>query len=186
MDVKSSGYLQADINAKFSFSQKQYQISSKDDAKNIDTKILMSEYTLEFQLEVSVKAQGNFSAQSLSAGLEKAKEFLKGIDLSSIGYEGKGLDELDSQEAQALVSEDGFFGITNTANRIADFVLIGGGDDVERLKSGREGVLKGFNDAEKIWGDTLPEIAYKTLENALKAIDDKIAALGGNVVDFSA
>ena len=186
MEVRNGGYFEADINARFSMSRQQVQINPKDDAKNINTNLLMTQYTMEFQLEIKLTASGNFSAQSLSEGLEKTKEFLKGIDLSKIGYEGKNLDEMSEDEAKEAVSEDGFFGIKNTALRISDFVLIGGGEDIDRLKAGREGVLKGFNDAQSIWGDTLPDIAYKTLEEVLKRIDEKISKLGGQVLDFQA
>jgi len=186
MEIGKGGYFEADFSAKFSMSHKQYQINTKEDAKGVSVSALRSEYIMEFQLEISIKSSGNFSAQSLAEGLEKAKEFLKGVDLSKIGYKGKGLDELSSEEATALVGEDGFFGISATSQRISEFVLVGGGDDLERLKAGREGVMKGFKDAESLWGNTLPDIAYKTLEQALKMIDEKISSLGGQVLDLDA
>jgi hypothetical protein len=86
-------------------------------------------------------------------------------------------------EAKALVSEEGFFGVTQTSNRLADFVLSGGGDDLEKLKAGREGILRGFNEAEKMWGGKLPDISYQTIEKALEKIDEKITALGGSILD---
>ena len=96
------------------------------------------------------------------------------------------LSELTPEEAASLVSEDGYYGVAKTSQRIADFVLNGAGDDMERLKQGREGVLKGFEEAEKIWGGKLPDISYQTIEKALKAIDDKINELGGNIVETTA
>ena len=98
----------------------------------------------------------------------------------------KSLNELTSDEANDLISENGFFGIANTAERIASFVLNGAGDDVEKLKAGIEGVAKGFEDAKKIWGGELPEISQKTIEKTLETLDKKIAELGGNFLNVSA
>ncbi len=86
-------------------------------------------------------------------------------------------------EAKTLVSEEGFFGITQTSNLLADFVLSGDGDNLDRLKAGREGVIRGFNEAEKIWGEKLPNISYETLTKTLAKIDEKIISLGGNILN---
>ncbi|MFO7750793.1 MAG: hydrogenase-4 component G [Desulfobacteraceae bacterium] len=96
------------------------------------------------------------------------------------------LSQFTPEEASSLVSEDGYYGVAKTSQRIADFVLNGAGDDMERLKQGRTGVLKGFEEAEKAWGGSLPDISSQTIEKALKSIDDKISELGGNIVETTA
>jgi hypothetical protein len=103
--------------------------------------------------------------------------------LDDIGYEGKPINELSQEEAAELVSEDGFFGIEQTAQRIADFVISGAGDNEDLLRAGREGVLKGFDEAEEIWGGKLPDISYKTIEKAVEMIDTKMHELGFNIID---
>ena len=108
------------------------------------------------------------------------------MDLKSIGYEGKPIQELTQDEAKALIAEDGFFGVAKTSDRIADFVLAGAGDDVEKLKAGREGILRGYNQAEKMWGGNLPDISKETLEKALEKVDKKLASLGVNVLEQNA
>ena len=107
-------------------------------------------------------------------------------DKQNFTLENKPLSELTPEEAASLVSDDGYYGVAKTSRRIADFVLNGAGDDMERLKQGREGVLRGFEEAEKIWGGKLPDISYQTIEKALKSIDDKISELGGNIVETTA
>lgn len=107
-------------------------------------------------------------------------------DKQDFTLENKPLSELTPEEAASLVSDDGYYGVAKTSQRIADFVLNGAGDDMERLKQGREGVLRGFEEAEKIWGGKLPDISYQTIEKALKSIDDKINELGGNIVETTA
>ena len=116
----------------------------------------------------------------------KLNDILNGLDLKSIGYEGKPIQELSQDEAKALIAEDGFFGVAKTSDRIADFVLAGAGDDVEKLKAGREGILRGYNQAEKAWGGTLPDISKETLEKALEKVDKKLASLGVNVLEQNA
>jgi hypothetical protein len=119
-------------------------------------------------------------------------DFLKGIEsegafsLKDLGYEGKSLLELNTSEATALVSDGGFFSVDNTAQRAADFVVGGAGGDLDMLKAGREGIVKGFEQAEKLWGGKLPDIAYDTQKLTLEKIDQTIQELGGNVLDLAA
>ena len=100
-------------------------------------------------------------------------------------YNDKPISGLSQEEAAELVAEDGYFGIAKTSQRIIDFVLTGAGDDLQRLKSGREGILHGFAEAEKAWGGKLPGLSYETLEKSLEAIDEKIRENGGSIVDLS-
>ncbi len=94
--------------------------------------------------------------------------------------------DLSPETAKSLVGPDDYFGVDKTSQRIADFVLDGAQDDIELLKAGREGILKGFGEAKKAWGGALPKISYDTLEKSLAAIDEKIESLGGSIVDLSA
>lgn len=110
-----------------------------------------------------------------------------GVDLTQLQYQGRPLTELTPEEAAGLVAEDGYFGVAQTSRRLADFVISGGGDDLKRLQAGREGISKGFKEAEEIWGGELPEISHQTLAKALELIDARIRELGGGaVVDLRA
>ena len=77
----------------------------------------------------------------------------------------------------------GYWGVEKTAGRIAGFVLQGAGDDAEKLRTGREAILRGFREAEKVWGGKLPDISYKTIDAAVTAIDDRLRQLEAPVVD---
>ncbi len=105
------------------------------------------------------------------------KEIDGGFSLKSIGYEGKAITELSSSEAKELVSDEGFFGITKTSERVSSFVIDLSGNKVEALQEARKGIVQGFEEAEKMWGGELPEISYQTQERTLKIIDEKIAEL---------
>lgn len=163
-------------------------------ASKVDSKSLMTGYVVQFQMNITISSETNFSSQNGLFGLNtsamdnpfKLNDILNGLDLKSIGYEGKPIQELSQDEAKALIAEDGFFGVAKTSDRIADFVLAGAGDDVEKLKAGREGILRGYNQAEKAWGGNLPDISKETLEKALEKVDKKLASLGVNVLEQNA
>jgi hypothetical protein len=181
--------LKGNVKSEISLHKDEKDISKKEsEITNLTAKDISNSYFLQYQKEIVKSSSSNLLAQgSLSFNAPKnLSEILSGLDSASIGYNGKSLNELSSDEADDLISENGFFGITNTADRIASFVLNGAGDDVEKLKAGREGAAKGFEDANKIWGGELPEISKKTIEKTLETLDKKIAELGGNVLNVSA
>lgn len=152
----------------------------------ISGKTLSQAYLVEYSLKIQQFSSANLEAQSAPFDLTKVKDILNSIDFKSIGYTGKPIADMKPDEAKALVSEEGFFGITQTSNRLADFVLSGGGDNLDRLQAGREGIIRGFNEAEKIWGEKLPDISYETLDKALAKIDEKITSLGGSILNQTA
>lgn len=152
----------------------------------ITGKSISESYLMEYSVQSESFSSNNLQAQSASFDLTKVRDLLNTIDYNAIGYTGKPISDMTPDEAKQLVSEDGYFGISQTSARLADFVLSGGGDDVEKLKAGREGIVRGFNEAEKLWGDKLPDISYQTLDKALSKIDEKISSLGGSVLDTTA
>ncbi|MFA6197214.1 MAG: hypothetical protein WC656_11300 [Sulfurimonas sp.] len=106
--------------------------------------------------------------------------------LGDIGYKGKPIAELSKDEAAALVSEDGIFGVKQTSERIANFVISGSGGDEERMRAGREGMIQGFKDAEKAWGDKLPDISQQTMKKAIEMVDKAMSDLGFSILDKEA
>ncbi|MBF0118861.1 MAG: hydrogenase-4 component G [Desulfobacterales bacterium] len=155
-------------------SNKNYQLESKGtEAKNkLETQVAEFKRTLQVQMLNNVKEQAGVSQIT---GLTESQYNL----ISDIEYNGKPLTELSQPEALELVSEDGYFGINKTSDRIADFVIKGAGDDLNQLKAGREGIIKGFKEAEKLWGGKLPDISYKTFEKSLEKIDKQISQVSG-------
>ena len=118
------------------------------------------------------------------SGKEKNSEGEDIFSLKDLGYTGKPISQLTPEEATDLISEDGFFGVKKTAQREIDFVLNFAKDNIELIKEGRKGMIQGFKEAEKIWGGKLPDIAYKTQEVVLKALDKRIEELGGHSLDI--
>ncbi|MFY4760204.1 hydrogenase-4 component G [Aliarcobacter butzleri] len=150
--------------------------------------ISMNAQYILFEMNASNVTKTNSLAQFGLTGLTDQQNdvlsFLNGgtsdgLTLSDLGYQGKPILQLSQDEATQLVSEDGFFGVTQTSDRVAGFVLSFAGDDLELLQKGREGIVKGFEEAEKLFGGQLPEISYKTQERTLALIDEKIKLLKG-------
>ncbi|MFN2358698.1 MAG: hydrogenase-4 component G [Desulfotignum sp.] len=135
---------------------------------------------IQFSLQVRTDTKKDFQSQNALVYFNQLDEDTK----SSLLYNGNPISELTTEKAAELVSDKGYFGVSQTSQRIIDFVVKGAGDDIERLKSGREGILQGFKEAEKAWGGKLPEISYETLTKSLEAIDEKIRKTGGSVVDL--
>jgi len=149
----------------------------------LEASLSLKEKTVDFLLTVQTRAKDRFATQY---GLMKRSGGEK-RGLENFQYKGKFLADLSPEEAQSLIAEDGYFGVTKTAERLAGFVLTGAGDSLERLQAGREGLQKGFKEAEQVWGGKLPEISYQTLDKALEMIDARIQALGGGaLVDVKA
>lgn len=144
-----------------------------EDNKSVTGKDITNQYLVEYQLQMmsETKVETTKQADMLS--------------LADIGYKGKPIADLSQDEAKALVADDGFFGVTQTSERIANFVLMGAGDDVEMLKAGREGILRGFDEAEGMWGGKLPDINYETINKSVEMIDKKLSELGVSVMDIN-
>ncbi|HEC1835300.1 TPA: hypothetical protein R5X14_000898 [Campylobacter coli] len=149
-------------------------------------------YLVQFQQQTMSTVLNTSNAQAgindLLGGndLNSVKSMLSDIDFASLGYNGKNPLTMNTDELNQLIGEEGFFGIDNTANRIADFVIKGAGNDVEKLKKGLEGIKQGFEQAEKIWGGELPQISQDTIEATIKKVSDRIDELGGKTLDLKA
>ena len=149
-------------------------------------------YLVQFQQQTMSTVLNTSNAQAgindLLGGndLNSVKSMLSNIDFASLGYNGKNPLTMNTDELNQLISEEGFFGIDNTANRIADFVIKGAGNDVQKLKKGLEGIKQGLETAEKIWGGELPQISQDTIEATIKKVSDRIDELGGKTLDLKA
>lgn len=172
---------QADLYKKYEENKTKKEGEIKKDFSDLKSKLQTSSISISIiSIDIQFKISGGDKSR-FDLNQENFQNFLK-----EIGYNGKNIASLSQGEAKKLVSEDGFFGIKKTAQRIAEFVLKGAGDNEELLKAGREGILQGFKEAEQTWGDKLPEISYKTIDKAVEEIDKKMMDLGFSLIDKNA
>jgi hypothetical protein len=163
---------------------KEFSFQKTGQALNKNKKIDYSVKSEIFQFSSQIKADARQKIGDQNAFINFSR--LNEKDKASLFYEETPISDLSVDQANALISEEGHFGIKKTSQRIIDFVIKGAGNDLDRLKAGREGVLRGFSEAGKAWGGELPEMSYKTMEKAIKALDDRIAELGGNSSEITA
>lgn len=86
------------------------------------------------------------------------------------------VDAATKAQAQEDISEDGYWGVAQTSQRIFDFASALAGDDPEKMKEMQEAMEKGFKQAEKTWGKELPSISQETMNAARKLFDDYFAS----------
>lgn len=82
------------------------------------------------------------------------------------------VDEATAKQAQEDISEDGYWGVKQTSERILDFAKALTGGDASKVEEMRKAIEKGFSQAAKLWGDELPEISQKTHDAVMKGLDE--------------
>ncbi len=82
------------------------------------------------------------------------------------------VDAATQKQAQEDISEDGYWGVKQTSQRLFDFASALAGDDPEKMKKMQDAMQKGFDEATRTWGKDLPDISKDTLEAANKLFDD--------------
>jgi hypothetical protein len=174
--------VQTNVSVLSSFREGSFQTTRPAVNKKNELKGSTQNETFQLSHQIKTDTWQNLSDQNAILHFNQ----LNTVDKSSLFYQNTPISELSADEATALVQADGYFGIDKTSQRIIDFVIKGAGNDVERLKAGREGVLRGFSEAGKAWGGDLPDMSYKTIEKSIKALDDRIAQLGGDPAKITA
>lgn len=87
------------------------------------------------------------------------------------------VDAATKKQAQEDISEDGYWGVKKTSQRLFDFAKALSGGDEAKMKKMQEAMEKGFKEATKSWGRDLPDISKDTLEAANKLFDEYYAGL---------
>lgn len=85
---------------------------------------------------------------------------------------GFSVDVAAKEEAQKAISEDGYYGVKQTSQRIFDFASALAGDDEEKMKKMEAAFEKGFKQATKAWGKDLPSISNQTYDAVKNLFND--------------
>jgi len=89
------------------------------------------------------------------------------------------VDKATQDKAKELISEDGYFGVKKTTERIMDFAkaLAGSGASEKTIENLRSGAQKGFDYVADLFGgfDKLPEVTRNTYDAVMKSFDDWIS-----------
>ena len=93
-------------------------------------------------------------------------------------------------QAQELISENGYYGVEQTSDRIVEFAKALSGGDSAYAEKLLDAFKKGFNEATKAWGKELPDISQKTydavVEKFNKWMDEGSTSNSASPVDYYA
>ena len=114
-----------------------------------------------------------FQKQGITSSMIQGDDFWK--MMASGKYSVDAQTKADAQEA---ISEDGYWGVKQTSQRIFDFAYALAGDDPDKMKEMQAAVEKGFKQAGEAWGGDLPSICGDTHTAVNKLFDDYYAKSG--------
>ncbi len=115
--------------------------------------------TLRSIVEQLISKQSNAYSVATSGGLKSLFENLE-------------VDAQTKAQAQEDISEDGYWGVKATSQRLVDFAKALSGGDASKIDELTEAIKKGFEQAEAAWGGTLPDICQQTYDAVMKAMDE--------------
>lgn len=105
--------------------------------------------------------------------MEQGETFAKATDMWQFLRKGEyAVDAETKAQAQKDISEGGYFSVEATSDRIIDFAKALAGDDPKMLEKMKKAFEKGYKQAEKTWGDELPDICQKTRDAVLSKFDE--------------
>lgn len=112
--------------------------------------------------------------QKMMNGQGKAYSMASGDD-SIWKYLASGeytVDELAKKKAQEDISEDGYWGVKQTSDRILDFAKALAGNDPSKANELLDAFDKGYKQATKEWGKDLPDISKQTYDAVHKKFEE--------------
>lgn len=86
------------------------------------------------------------------------------------------VDAQTKLEAQQSISEDGYYGVKQTSQRLFEFAQALAGDDVDKMKEMQAAIEKGYKQATGAWGKELPSICQETMNAVNGMFDDYYAS----------
>ena len=81
------------------------------------------------------------------------------------------LSDEEIAQAKEDISEDGYWGVKQTSERLYSFAYALAGGDPSKADDMMAAIEKGYEQATKAWGKELPEISKQTLEATREKID---------------
>ena len=144
-----------------------------EEAKTASTK----KYKPDTNLVAKMKADAEARTAQLQSLVEKmltkqGQTYGTANDIWSILSSGNfTVDPATKAQAQADIAEDGYWGVSQTSQRILDFATALTGGDPDKIEEMRSAFQKGYKQAEKTWGGELPEISKKTYDAVMAGFD---------------
>lgn len=146
------------------------QIYKKPDYNNIVKQLQEDSENRRMQL-INLVAQ-SLGQQADTASIAKMfdREAEPGKGLKSI-FEQMQVDEETAAQAQEDISEDGYWGVEKTSDRLVDMAIALSGNDTSKADLLMNAIKKGYEEAGAAWGDELPEISKQTLDATMEKMN---------------
>lgn len=146
------------------------QIYKKPDYNNIVKQLQEDSENRRMQL-INLVAQ-SLGQQADTASIAKMfdREAEPGKGLKSI-FEQMQVDEETAAQAQEDISEDGYWGVEKTSDRLVDMAIALSGNDNSKADLLMDAIKKGYEEAGAAWGDELPEISKLTLDATMEKMN---------------
>jgi len=121
-------------------------------------------------IEMLRKVYLNQGRNALAAGISLINGKLPDQNLAGF-IAGLKPDQETINKAKEAVSEDGYYGVKRTSERILSFAKAIAGNDPAKIEEMRKAVEMGFNAAKEAWGKELPDICRETYDVVMKGFD---------------
>lgn len=146
-----------------------FERSSSDEEVNAASK--KKTYKSDPDLVAKLKADSEARTSQLKSLVEKIilKQAEKSVDI--FDYLGQEYSAEDIAQAKEDVSEDGYWGVKQTSQRILDFATALTGGDPDKIEEMRSAFEKGYKLAEKAFGGELPDICKQTYDAVFEGFD---------------
>ncbi|MCX4326988.1 MAG: hypothetical protein OSJ45_06800 [Lachnospiraceae bacterium] len=126
-----------------------------------------------------LKADQKSRADSMRGLVEKLlskqtnKYNLANTNLSTLfGAAAKNADPATIKKAQEDISEDGYWGVNKTSDRLVSMAIALAGGDTGKADEMMAAIQKGYDKATAAWGKELPDISKRTLEATKQKMED--------------
>ncbi len=121
----------------------------------------------------SVLANADSSTDSLSGSVEALQSSVlalkEGLENGTISVDQETIDK-----AKELTSEDGYYGVKQTSERIVNAAKALSGGDTSKADILREAAQKAFDEVAEMWGgmENAPQITKDTYDAVMQGFDD--------------
>ena len=146
---------------------------TKSSPQTIEQTIKHDNVTIE-----KLKAEAELRTAQLRSVVEKmmlkqGQQFTTLSDAFDMIEEGTiTVDDEIAEEAAKEVSEDGYWGVNQTSDRLFSFAKALAGNNPANADKMLEALQKGYDAATESWGGELPELCKKTLEATQKKLTE--------------
>lgn len=119
--------------------------------------------SLRETVKAMIEKQGyHFNDSKISLGKENLESDSEKLEI----------DSEVSEKAKSEISEDGYWGVKQTSERIIEFAKNISGGDTSKLEVLKGAIKDGFEAAKKAFGGKLPEISQKTYDTVMEGLDN--------------